>query len=92
MYFVYILTNHHRSVFYTGVTNNLKRRLSEHERDKGITNSFTSRYYCYKLIHYEEFQYIEDAIKREKEIKKLSRQNKIDLVKTRNPNLHFLKI
>ncbi len=89
-YFVYITTNPDKSVLYIGVTNDLKRRLFEHQENKGISNAFTSKYYCYNLIYYEHFQQIEHAIEREKQIKKWSRKKKEELIKTLNPNWHFL--
>ena len=69
-YFTYILTNKNKTVLYTGVTNNLKRRLFEHQEDaKGVKGTFAGKYNCYYLVYYERFQLIEHAIKREKEIK-----------------------
>ena len=69
-YFIYILTNKIKTVLYTGVTNNLKRRLFEHKEDaKGQKKTFAGKYNCYYLVYYERFQLIEHAIKREKEIK-----------------------
>ena len=90
--YVYILTNHTRNVFYTGVTNDLKRRVREHEKEKGNFDTFAGRYYCYKLVYYEEFDSATDAIKRETEIKKLIRSKKLDLIKKRNPYLVFYKV
>ncbi|MCZ2223296.1 MAG: GIY-YIG nuclease family protein, partial [Chitinophagales bacterium] len=67
-YFLYILTNYKKTVLYTGVTNDLKRRLYEHK--SGInSSSFTSKYNCYYLVYMERHQYIQHAIDREKEIK-----------------------
>jgi len=85
--YVYILTNPAKTVFYTGVTNNLKRRLQEHRDGKGKAKTFTGKYYCYKLIYYEYFTDPLNAIEREKEIKKLSRSNKIKLIRERNPSM-----
>jgi putative endonuclease len=90
--YVYILTNPGKNVFYTGVTNNLKRRLREHEKNKGNDDTFTGKYYCYKLIYFEEIEDPKEAIDREKEIKKLSRDNKLKLIKKKNPKLHVLII
>jgi putative endonuclease len=83
-YYVYILTNKYNTVLYTGVTNNLNRRVIEH-RDK-IGSKFTSKYNVYKLVYYEFFLYINDAIAREKQIKAGSRQKKIDLIESKNKN------
>ncbi len=89
MMYVYILTNPGKNVLYTGVTNDLKRRVREHEADRGSSETFTGKYYCNKLIYYESFDHPRDAIQREKEIKKLSRENKIRLIKKKNPNMQF---
>jgi putative endonuclease len=69
LYFVYIVTNHERTVLYIGVTNNLEVRLAEHFFNKGQPKTFASKYYCFNLIYFEEFQYVNDAIAREKELK-----------------------
>ena len=89
MYYTYILTNHTRNVFYTGMTNDLRRRVREHQANKGIAKTFCGRYYCNKLVYYEEFERPMQAINREKEIKKMSRQSRINLIKTKNPKLEF---
>jgi putative endonuclease len=88
-YFIYILTNYNKSVLYTGVTNDLKRRLYEYKENKN-SNSFTKRYNCYYLLDWERFQYIEHAIEREKEIKGWKRFKKENLIKELNPNFKFL--
>ena len=64
MYYVYILTNKSNHVLYIGVTNNLKRRLYEHKNE--LIDGFTKRYHIHKLVYYEHFQNIDDAIAREK--------------------------
>jgi putative endonuclease len=92
MYYVYILTNPRKTVLYTGVTNNLKRRVLEHREARKTRVGFTGKYFCYLLIYFEEFKYIKDAIAREKEIKKLSRAAKLKLIKTKNPYLHFYHV
>ena len=66
LYFSYILTNPERTVLYIGVTNNLEARLAEHYFNRGKPKTFTGKYYCYNLIYYEEFQYVNAAIAREK--------------------------
>lgn len=81
-YYVYIMTNRNNTVLYTGVTGNLEGRVIQHKQ-KQITG-FTSRYNANKLIYYEEYQYIEDAIRREKQIKGGSRLKKIKLIETIN--------
>ena len=78
LYYVYILTNAHNTVLYTGVTNDLERRCSEHK--KRIIKGFTQKYNVDKLIYFEIFDMIEDAIAREKQIKGYSRTKKIALV------------
>src|SRR4030042_2943840 len=88
-YYVYILTNKMNSVNYTGITNNLERRIWEHKNNFN-PDSFTARYNVHKLIYYEEFSNVNDAIAREKQIKGLSRQKKFNLVKEQNPQLNDL--
>ncbi len=82
-YYVYILANKHHSVLYTGVTNDLARRVSEH-RDK-LLPGFTSRYNASILVYYEWFEDVNAAIGREKQIKGGSRQDKLDLIRRANP-------
>ena len=90
-YFVYIITNYNRTVLYTGVTNNLKRRLNEHYLDS-IENKlhFAGKYKCTNLIYWERFQYIQQAIKREKQIKRWARAKKESLILSFNPDWKFL--
>jgi len=83
-YAVYILTNQRHSVLYTGVTSYLQKRLSEHKR-KVNPRSFTSRYNVEKLVHLEWFPSMEQAILREKQIKKRSRAYKLRLINDSNP-------
>ncbi|HEX2889783.1 GIY-YIG nuclease family protein [Vineibacter terrae] len=82
-YYVYILTNIHRTVMYVGVTNNLERRLAEHRA--GIGGTFTRRYRVHTLVHVETFQRVDDAIAQEKRIKGWSRAKKNALVEQSNP-------
>ena len=83
-YFVYILTNDHKNVIYTGVTNNLERRIYEHRQhlDK---KSFTARYNVTRLVYYETASDPVAAIEREKQIKGWNRKRKNKLVESRNP-------
>ena len=81
-YSIYLLTNKHNTVIYTGVTNDLQRRMWEHKFDKG--SKFTSKYNCNKLVYYEDFKYILDAIAREQQIKAGSRAKKIELINSLN--------
>ena len=82
-YCVYIMTNAHNTTLYTGVTNNLQRRVLEHRDGKG--SSFTKRYNLTKLVYFECGNSVDTAISREKQIKAGSRQKKIDLVNQMNP-------
>lgn len=91
-YFVYITTNPTKTVLYTGVTNDLQRRLLEHRENKGKPNTFAGKFYCYNLIYYEQFSDINKAIEREKEIKLMSRAVKEELIKSLNPKRHFLNM
>jgi putative endonuclease len=80
-YFVYILASHTRTL-YTGVTNDLERRLAEHR--EGLVPGFTSRYLVFRLVHFEAFTDIRSAIAREKEIKGWRREKKVWLIEGRN--------
>jgi len=82
-YCVYIMTNAHNTVLYTGVTNNLQRRVLEHQSGKG--GVFTKKYNVHKLVYFEYGSDVNAAIFREKQIKAGSRQKKIDLIKSMNP-------
>jgi putative endonuclease len=90
-YFVYIITNKNKTVLYIGVTNDLKRRLYEHEQN--IVNhqrSFAARYNCRYLLYWERSEYIEHAIAREKELKGWRREKKVSLINGFNAEWHFL--
>ncbi|KRD09072.1 endonuclease [Flavobacterium sp. Root901] len=90
-YYIYILTNKKKTVFYTGVTNNLRLRLSQHKDNiTSQSKTFTSRYNVEFLLYYEKFTWIHEAIVREKEIKDWRREKKIEMIKTINPDLDFL--
>lgn len=89
-YYVYILTNSNKKVLYTGVTNELKRRLYEHITHQNRLNSFTFKYNCYYLIYYEEHNDINHAIEREKQIKGWKRFKKEELISGFNPEWKFL--
>jgi len=82
-YYIYIMSNTYNTTIYVGVTDNLERRVSEHRTPEG--RSFTSRYNCYKLVYYEEFSNIIEAISREKQIKSWNRQRKELLILSMNP-------
>ncbi|MCC5645848.1 GIY-YIG nuclease family protein [Nostoc sp. CHAB 5824] len=81
-YYLYIMTNNYNTVLYTGVTNNLQRRVYEHKEK--IVEGFTKKYNITKLVYYEVFEDAYTAISREKQIKAGSRQKKIDLVNSIN--------
>jgi putative endonuclease len=83
-YWVYILTNSRNTVLYTGMTGNLPRRIEEHKSKK--IKGFTQKYNVDKLVFAECFPCAEYAIMAEKKIKAGSRQKKIDLIKSINPN------
>ena len=84
-YYVYILSNTHKNVIYTGVTNDLVRRVYEHKKhlDK---SSFTSRYTVENLVYFEQTTDIDSAISREKQIKGWNRKRKEKLIEAKNPN------
>ena len=82
-YCVYILTNYTHSVLYTGMTNDLGRRVYEH-REK-LVEGFTKRYNVWKLVYYEVTDDILSAIEREKQIKAGPRRRKVELIAAANP-------
>lgn len=81
-YYVYIMTTKRNTALYTGVTNDLRKRASEHRF--GLAKGFTKRYHLNKLVYYEVFEDPASAITREKQIKAGSRQKKVDLVRRLN--------
>ncbi|QIL76627.1 GIY-YIG nuclease family protein [Hymenobacter sp. HDW8] len=83
--YIYLLTNPSRSVLYTGITNNLDRRLYEHGQSLGTVGKFTGRYQCNLLMCFEVYPDAVQAIAREKEIKGWSRAKKEALIATMNP-------
>ncbi|HPH24661.1 MAG TPA: GIY-YIG nuclease family protein [Chitinophagaceae bacterium] len=91
-YYVYITTNKNKTVLYIGVTNNLAARMHQHQQHaKPFThNSFAGKYNASHLIYYEHFEWIEQAIAREKELKGWRRVKKVNLINTVNPNWNFL--
>ncbi len=91
-YYVYIVTNKNKTDLYTGISNDLTRRLEEHEMASIPFNykSFAGHYNTYFLLHYEIFENVMDAIAREKEIKGWRRSKKEDLINTHNPQWKFL--
>ncbi|MCR5326798.1 MAG: GIY-YIG nuclease family protein [Bacteroidales bacterium] len=81
-YYTYILSNKSNTTLYIGVTNDLERRVSEHK--SGLIPGFTLKYNCNKLVYYEAFSNVEEAIAREKQLKKWSRSKKDWLIDTKN--------
>lgn len=88
-YYVYIMTNDRKTVLYIGVTNNLESRAFDH-KVKRDPRAFTARYNCFNLVYYEEFGDIENAIHREKQLKKYHRTWKIELIEKLNPKWNDL--
>jgi len=82
LYCVYIMTNKRNTVLYTGITSNLKKRIYEHKEN--MVGGFTRRYNIHKLVYYEVFNDIKDAILRGKQIKAGSRNRKIELITSMN--------
>ena len=80
---VYLVTNENHTVLYTGVTSNLVRRIEEH-RERKIKHSFSWKYNCVKLVYYQGYVFINDAIAEEKRIKAGSRKKKIELIEGMN--------
>ena len=87
-YYIYIMTNKNNSTLYTGVTDDLQRRIIEHKSGKG--GSFTKRYNINKLVYFETGDKIHEAIEREKQIMAGSRQNKLDFINLVNPEWNDL--
>lgn len=82
IYYVYIMSSL-SGVLYIGVTNDLERRIIEHK--EGTLYGFTKKYRCHNLVYYEEFQYVDRALEREKQLKKWSRGKKMELIGILNP-------
>ncbi len=81
-YWVYIMASRSR-VLYIGVTNDVQRRVREHK--EGLIPGFTQKYRVRRLVYFEEFDYIHDAITREKQLKGWVRDRKLTLIESRNP-------
>jgi len=82
-YFIYILASKKNGTLYIGVTNSIERRIEEH-KNKLDPNCFTAKYDVNILVYFESLQYIDDAIRREKQLKKWNRQWKINLIEKEN--------
>ena len=87
-YFIYIVTNYEKTTLYIGVTNDLKRRVYEHYSEE--FPGFTKKYKCRYLVYYERFQFVDNAIEREKEVKGWRREKKNRLIDSFNPEWKFL--
>ena len=83
-YYIYISTNERNTVLYTGVTSKLLERIQQH-KEKQDKKSFTAKYNVDKLVYYEEYNDVNNAIAREKQIKNLLRKKKIGLIEKMNP-------
>ena len=88
-WYVYIITNYTNSVLYTGMTNNLERRILEHKAGT-IKSSFSKRYKLYKLVWFQEFDSPDTAIAMEKRIKGWRREKKLALIQEQNRNFQDL--
>jgi putative endonuclease len=89
IYYVYMMANPHDTVVYIGVTSDLFKRAHQH-RSK-LSKGFTSKYNCTKLVYYEIFDFVDLAIRREKQMKNLRRTQKFDLVSRFNPTWRDLQ-
>lgn len=87
-YYVYIVTNKRNNVLYTGVTNDLERRMYEHKNK--MVEGFTKKYNVNRLIYFEKFCNPNEAISAEKKIKGWLRKKKIELIKSKNPEFKDL--
>ncbi len=82
-YYVYIITNWNNNVLYIGVTSNIEKRIYEHKNK--MIDGFTKKYNVNKLVYYEIYDDVNNAIKREKQLKKIKRDKKIELIENMNP-------
>jgi putative endonuclease len=90
MFYLYIVSNRHRTVLYTGVTGDLIRRSGEHAEGSG--SRFASTYRAGDLVYFEQFDEARDAIAREKQVKRWSRSKKLALIRTENPDLATIEL
>ena len=89
-FYVYITTNPSQDALYVGMTNNLQQRIIEHYLNRGKPETHAGKYYCYNLVFYETFTYVNKAIAKEKEIKKWRREKKEALIGSINPEWNNL--
>jgi len=88
--YIYFVTNYKKTVIYTGVTSDLVKRINEHKQ--GIGCLFTNKYNCDRIVYYEVFSSINDAIHREKQLKKWKRKWKDELIEKVNPQWNDLSV
>ncbi len=91
-YFVYIITNNSKSILYTGVTNCLQTRLYEHRQQVGDFSTFCGRWHVHNLLLWESYNSPQEALEREREIKKWTRARKEALIAIHNPDKAFLNL
>ena len=89
-YYFYINTNPGKTVLYSGMTNDIEYRLIQHYENRGKPDTFAGRYYCYCLVYFEYFRNINDAIRREKQVKGWIRRKKEELINSMNPDWRCL--
>jgi putative endonuclease len=90
-YYVYITTNPTKKALYIGNTNNVADRLAQHYTNRGSTETFAGRYFCYNLVHIEKYPDVSAAIAREKELKGWTRAKKDALIAVDNPEWAFIQ-
>ena len=90
IYYIYILTNRYNTTFYIGVTNSIIKRHFEHKF--GLIEGFTKKYKVKKLVYLEEYNDINEAIAREKQLKNWHRDWKLNLIKKVNPKLEDMSV
>ena len=83
MYYVYVLTNKSNTTLYVGITNDIARRVQEHKSE--VLDGFTHKYHVDKLVYFEEFINVDQAIIREKQINSWRREKKDELIRRQNP-------
>ncbi len=89
-FFCYLTTNVSKTVIYTGMSNDLPQRLTEHYLNRGKKETFAGRYHCYNLVYFERFLKPGKALERENQIKGWTRKKKVALIESVNPTWKFL--
>ena len=90
IYYVYIMTNQYHGTLYIGVTGNLIERVAQHKAE--VVEGFSKQYHLHRLVYYEQYQQIDDAIRREKQLKNWHRQWKINQIEENNPHWEDLSL